>query len=132
MMVLRLLTVYPYFLVTDPNGRKIRDGFEGKVPGTAEEMAAAFLASPLGQANRDSIEHYRSHYVGKPERKDAYRESVVMEHAKTAPKRNSYTISIPMQVRAVMVRRLQIIKGDWGTVAVNLAYVCDNCSSSIA
>ncbi|KAG1767598.1 ABC-2 type transporter-domain-containing protein [Suillus placidus] len=107
--------------VTNPSGRKIHDGFEGKVPGTSEEMAAAFLASSLGHANRDSIENYRSHNVGKPERMDAYRQSVVMEHADTAPKRHSYTISIPMQIRAVMVRRVQIIKGDWGTVAVNLA-----------
>ncbi|KAG2050787.1 hypothetical protein BDR06DRAFT_959744 [Suillus hirtellus] len=107
--------------VTNPSGRKIRDGFEGKVPRTSEEMAAMFLASPLGQANRDSIEHYRSHNVGKPERIDAYRQSAIMEHADTAPKAHSYTISIPMQVRAVMMRRVQIIKGDWGTVVVNLA-----------
>ncbi|KAG2073835.1 hypothetical protein BDR04DRAFT_1093970 [Suillus decipiens] len=107
--------------VTNPSGRTIRDGFEGKVPGTSEEMAAAFLASSLGQANRDSIENYRLHNVGKPERVDAYMQSVVMEHAATAPKSNSYTISIPMQMRAVMVRRLHIIKGSWSTVAVNLA-----------
>jgi ATP-binding cassette subfamily G (WHITE) protein 2 (SNQ2) len=107
--------------VTNPSGRKIRDGFEGKVPGTSEEMAAAFLASSLGQLNRDSVENYRFHNVGKPERMDAYRQSAVMEHADTAPKSHSYTISIPMQIRAVMVRRVQIIKGDWGTVAVNLA-----------
>lgn len=110
--------------MTNPSGRKIRDGFEGKVPRTSEEMAAVFLASSLGQANRDSIENYRSHNVGKPERKDAYRQSAIMEHADTAPKAHSYTISIPMQVRAVMMRRVQIIKGDWGTVVVNLAYVC--------
>ncbi|KAG0700792.1 ABC-2 type transporter-domain-containing protein [Suillus ampliporus] len=106
--------------VTNPSGRKVRDGFERKVPGTSEEMAAAFLASSLGQANRDSIENYRSQYVGKPERVDAYRQSVGMEHANTAPKRHSYTISIPMQIRAVMVRRLQIIGGDRGTSVVHL------------
>jgi ATP-binding cassette subfamily G (WHITE) protein 2 (SNQ2) len=75
-------------------------------------MAAYFLASPLGQANRQSIEDYRHLCVDKPERKEAYRLSAVMEHARHAPKSNSYTISIPMQVRAVMVRRVQIIKGD--------------------
>lgn len=91
-------------------------------------MAAAFLASTLGQANRDAMEDYRNRYVGNLERKDAYRQSVVMEHANTAPKSDPYIISIPMQVRAVMVRRVQIIKGDMGTVAVNLAYVCyANC-----
>jgi ATP-binding cassette subfamily G (WHITE) protein 2 (SNQ2) len=75
-------------------------------------MAAYFLASPSGQANRQSVEDYRNLNVGKFERKEAYRLSAVMEHARHAPKSNSYTISIPMQVRAVMMRRVQIIKGD--------------------
>jgi ATP-binding cassette subfamily G (WHITE) protein 2 (SNQ2) len=65
----------------------------------SEEMAAAFLASLLGQANCDAMGDYRSHYVRNPERKDAYRQSVMMEHASTAPKSNPYIISIPMQVR---------------------------------
>ncbi|KAJ8595721.1 hypothetical protein M405DRAFT_806639 [Rhizopogon salebrosus TDB-379] len=98
--------------VTDPNARNFRDGFEGTAPRSTEDMAAYFLASPLGQANRQSIEDYRHLCVDKPERKEAYRLSAVMEHARHAPKSNSYTISIPMQVRAVMVRRVQIIKGD--------------------
>jgi ATP-binding cassette subfamily G (WHITE) protein 2 (SNQ2) len=119
------------FLVTNPDGRKVRDGFEGRVPQTSEEMAAAFLSSPLGQVNRDAMEDYRGHYVGNSERKNAYRQSVVMEHASTAPKSNPYIISIPMQVRAVMVRRVQIIKGDKGTVAVQLVYVCRSLHCNI-
>ena len=47
--------------------------------------------------------------------------SVVMEHANTAPKSNPCIISIPMQARAVIVRRVQIIKGDMGTLIVTLA-----------
>jgi len=109
------------FSVTNPEGRIIRPGFEGKVPKTSQEMANAFLSSALGQANRDAIEDYRRRNVGNTERMDAYRQSVVMEHAKTAPKSNPYIISIPMQARAVMVRRVQIIKGDMGTLVVTLA-----------
>jgi ATP-binding cassette subfamily G (WHITE) protein 2 (SNQ2) len=88
------------FLVTNPDGRKICDGVEGRVPQTSEEMAAAFLASLLGQANCDAMGDYHSHYVGNlnPEGKDVYRQSVVMEHASTTPKSNPYIISIPMQV----------------------------------
>ncbi|KAG1859914.1 ABC-2 type transporter-domain-containing protein [Suillus tomentosus] len=106
--------------VTDPNARNFRADVKGPIPRTAEEMAAYFLASPLGQANRQSIDHYRDHHVGKPERREAYRASAVMEHAPHAPKSNSYTISIPMQVRAVMVRRVQIIKGDVASQVVQL------------
>jgi ATP-binding cassette subfamily G (WHITE) protein 2 (SNQ2) len=129
MLVLRPVQWFTSLAVTNPAGRKIRDGFEGKVPHSPQEMAAAFLASPFGQANRDAMEHYRRQYVGNTERKDAYRQSVFMEHAKTAPKSNSYIISIPMQIRAVMVRRLQIIKGNRTTVAVQLLYVCRPHSS---
>jgi len=78
----------------------------------AEEMAAYFLISLLGQANCQSIDNYRNLYVGKPERKEAYSLSAGMEHARHTPKSNFYTISIPMQVRAVMVRRVQITMGD--------------------
>ncbi|KAG2033358.1 pleiotropic drug resistance ABC transporter [Suillus americanus] len=106
--------------VTDPISRKIRPGFKGTVPRTAEEMAAHFRASQLGHLNRQAIDEYRELHVGKPDRKAAYRLSAVMEHSHHAPKSNSYTISIPMQVRAVMVRRMQIIKGDLSVQVVQL------------
>lgn len=106
--------------VTDPIGRKIRPGFEGTVPRTAEELAAYFKASQLGYLNRQAIDDYRALHVGKPDRQAAYRLSAVMEHSHHAPKNNSYTISVPMQVRAVMVRRMQIIKGDLSAQVVQL------------
>ncbi|OAX36454.1 pleiotropic drug resistance ABC transporter [Rhizopogon vinicolor AM-OR11-026] len=106
--------------VTDPNGRKIRSGFEGTVPRTAEQMAAHFHASQLGNLNRQAIEEYRSLHVGNPDRKASYRQSALMEHSRHAPKSNSYTISIPMQIRAVMVRRVQIIRGDITAQVVQL------------
>lgn len=106
--------------VTDPIGRKIRSGFEGTVPRTAEEMAAHFRASQLGHLNRQAIDEYRALHVDQPDRKAAYRLSAVMEHSHHAPKNNSYIISIPMQVRAVMVRRMQIIKGDLSAQVVQL------------
>ncbi|KAG2357235.1 ABC-2 type transporter-domain-containing protein [Suillus spraguei] len=106
--------------VTDPIGRNIRSGFEGIVPRTASEMAAHFRASQLGHLNRQAIDDYRALHVANPDRKAAYRMSAVMEHSNHAPKNNSYTISIPMQVRAVMVRRMQIIKGDLSAQVVQL------------
>jgi ATP-binding cassette subfamily G (WHITE) protein 2 (SNQ2) len=106
--------------VTDPIGRKIRSGFRGTVPRTAEEMATHFRSSHLGHLNRQAIDEYRALHVGKPDRKAAYRLSAVMEHSHHAPKNNSYTISIPMQVRAVIVRRMQIIKGDLSAQVIQL------------
>lgn len=83
-------------------------------------MAAHFRASQLGHLNSQATDEYRALHVGKSDRKAAYRQSAVMEHSHHAPKNSSYTISIPMQVRAVMIRRMQIIKGDLSAQVVQL------------
>jgi hypothetical protein len=49
---------------------------------------------------------YRAEFVGNPNRVSAYQESAWQEHAKTTNKKSPYMISIPMQARAVMVRRV--------------------------
>jgi len=85
-------------------------------------MAAHFHASQLGNLNRQAIEEYRAFHVGNSGRKALYRQSALMEHSCHAPKSNSYTISIPMQFRAVMVRRVQIMKGDFTAQVVQLLY----------
>ncbi|KIJ14545.1 hypothetical protein PAXINDRAFT_169702, partial [Paxillus involutus ATCC 200175] len=114
--------ITPDFLVavTGPGGRKVRPGFEGTVPRTADDMASYFKKSTLGQLNRSSLDSYLGLYVNKPELKKAYDVSAESEHARHAPKSHAYTLSVPMQVRAVMRRRWQILKGDWVTQAVQL------------
>ncbi len=102
-------------LVTDPTARIVREDFKGRVPQTPAEFASAFLASRAAIANRADMDSYRADFVGKPERALAYRESVSAEHATTARKGSSFTISIPMQTRAVMLRRLQILRGNLTT-----------------
>ena len=98
--------------MTDPNGRIIREGFENRAPRTAAEFAAAFLKSEHGRENRSDMEAYRLKYVEQPDLKQRYRLSAVAEHAKTQRKKSAYTISIPMQARAVALRRIQIIRGN--------------------
>jgi ATP-binding cassette subfamily G (WHITE) protein 2 (SNQ2) len=101
--------------VTDPTARNIRDNYKGRVPLTPAEFASAFLASGAAIENRMDMDSYRNEFVGKPERALAYRQSVTAEHATTARKGSSYTISIPMQTRAVMLRRVQILRGNIST-----------------
>ena len=86
-------------------------------------MAAYFKASAYGQLNRSSIDSYYNLYVNKPDLKVAYEASATSEHARHAPSKESYTLSIPMQVGAVMRRRWQILKGDWATQAVQVGFV---------
>jgi ATP-binding cassette subfamily G (WHITE) protein 2 (SNQ2) len=104
--------------VTDPTARIVRDGFKGQVPRTPAEFAATFLASGAAIENRMDMDSYREGFVGKPERALAYRQSVSAEHATTAREGSSYTISIPMQTRAVMLRRVQILRGNLTTELV--------------
>ena len=108
--------------MTDPTARIVREDFKGRVPQTAEEFASAFLASGAGVENRVDMDSYRKEFVGKPERVIAYRESATAEHATTSRKGSAYMISIPMQARAVMLRRLQILRGTIATQLIILMW----------
>lgn len=97
--------------VTNPMARIPRPGV-ASIPRTAAEFAAYFNQSELGGANKADIDSYHAKFVGKPERVVAYTKSAQEEHAKGFRKTSPYMISILMQVRAVMRRRLQILKGN--------------------
>lgn len=88
--------------VTDPLARIERPHHEtnpSPIPRMAAEFAAHFKASPFAALNREDMASYRTEFVGHPKRADAYKAS-------------AYMISIPMQIRAVMVRQVQIMYGN--------------------
>ncbi|KDQ56528.1 hypothetical protein JAAARDRAFT_47935 [Jaapia argillacea MUCL 33604] len=107
--------------VTDPNGRIPRSNVDHPVPRTSAEFAAYFKNSLAGRLNREDIESYRAEFVGKPEVATAYMESARAERAKGMKKKSPYTISLAMQTRAVMVRRVQILKGNLGAQIITIA-----------
>lgn len=106
--------------VTDPHGRAPRAGFEARAPRTAAEFAAYYNESGIALSNRKDMERYRDEFVGKPDRVLEYKTSAKAEHAKTAHPKSPYITSIPMQCRALIVRRLQIIKGGIALQAIQL------------
>ena len=112
----------PDFLVavTDPNARTAREGYEGRVPRTADEFAEYYRKSNIWQINQRDMGAYLSEFVGKPKRASAYQESAWAEHATTSSKKSAYITSIPMQTRAVMVRRLQILRGSMAAQITNV------------
>ena len=110
----------PFYLVTNPLARTVREDFKGSVPQTAADFASAFLASEVSAANRMDIDAYYKEFVGHPERALAYKQSATAEHATTMRKGSPYTISIPMQAGAVMLRRLQILRGNMTTQLIFL------------
>ncbi|KAH9927901.1 P-loop containing nucleoside triphosphate hydrolase protein [Epithele typhae] len=107
--------------VTDPNGRIIREGYENRVPRTADEFVAHFQKSEIAGVNREDMDAYHAAFVGKPERARHYRDSVRAEHARHAPKKSPYIVSVPMQARALMRRRVQILRGGIAAQVIMLA-----------
>ena len=73
--------------------------------------------------NRMDMDEYFKEFVGRPERALAYKQSATAEHATTQRKGSPYMISIPMQARAVMLRRVQILRGNLTTQLIVLMYV---------
>ncbi|KAG6863925.1 hypothetical protein C0991_001947 [Blastosporella zonata] len=108
----------PDFLVavTDPNGRIPRPDF-ATMPRTPSEFAEYFLQSEIAKLNKRDMDMYSEEFIGVPERAQAYGQSARAEHAKRMPKKSPYTISLPMQAKAVMRRRVQIL---WGNKAATL------------
>ncbi|OBZ73442.1 Multidrug resistance protein CDR2 [Grifola frondosa] len=109
--------------VTDPNGRAVRPGYEARAPRTAGEFADYLLKSELGQINRDDMNSYDEEFASKPTRASAYKESALAEHARHTNPKSPYIISISMQARALMTRRMQIIKGVMAPQIIRTGYV---------
>lgn len=135
-----------YFVtVTDPHGRTPRAGFEDRVPRSADEMVAYFQKHPLSGVNREDIATFLAENViiedddnrvenlpeithisnvEKEEKRKSYIQSARAEHGKHTHLSSPYTLSMPMQVKEVIVRRVQILRGDWSTqLAFLLSYV---------
>ncbi|KAJ3748437.1 pleiotropic drug resistance ABC transporter [Lentinula detonsa] len=113
----------PDFLVsvTDPLGRIPRQVVANR-PRTADEFSARFKESSLGEHNREDMATYKELAVlgEKSEKAHAYRSSAALEKAKHTRNQSPYLISLPMQARAVMQRRVQILVGSSLATIFNL------------
>lgn len=97
--------------VTDPNGRIPRAGISTQ-PRSSTEFADYFLKSNIGAQNRQEVDSYVAEFVGKPALAEAYKESAQAEFEGANRMKSPYLLSIPQQVRALMKRRVQIIRGN--------------------
>ncbi|KIJ16544.1 hypothetical protein PAXINDRAFT_113734 [Paxillus involutus ATCC 200175] len=104
--------------VTDPHGRKVQDGKDG-VPSTVAEFEQYYRNSSIMKANQKDMDSFREQYVGKEYLVSAFRESTKAERARHTHEKSPYTISIPMQIRAVMVRRVQVMTGSVAPQVMN-------------
>ncbi|KAK0494589.1 pleiotropic drug resistance ABC transporter [Armillaria luteobubalina] len=104
--------------VTDPMARLPRSDVLS-IPRTAEEFARYFRQSQLGQENLADMASYEGE-IEEEQKSLTFKESVRAEHAAASRKKSPYTISIAMQARAVMLRKMQIMRGDM--LAIGLTF----------
>lgn len=104
--------------VTDPMARLPRSDVLS-IPRTAEDFAMHFKQSQLGQENLADMASYEGE-IEAEEKSLTFKESVRAEHAAASRKKSPYTVSIAMQARAVMLRKMQIMHGDM--LAIGLTF----------
>jgi ATP-binding cassette subfamily G (WHITE) protein 2 (SNQ2) len=100
--------------VTHGPSRTPRQGFESRVPRSPTEFAEYFLNSPQGKQNSQAV-HDQLFDTPYDKKMSTYKASARAERAKHMPPGSPYTVSLAMQVRILMRRRVQIILGDLTT-----------------
>ncbi|KAF9555496.1 pleiotropic drug resistance ABC transporter [Agrocybe pediades] len=122
----------PDFLVsvTDPLGRTMVDKEHDErdedkrnkpIPQTAAEFEEYYRQSEIMKLNREDIDSYKEENVNKHEMVRDYKFSAKQDHARHTRRKSPYMISIFMQVRIVMLRRMQIMKGNFTSQALSTA-----------
>ncbi|KAG5359982.1 Protein SNQ2 [Yarrowia sp. C11] len=108
--------------VTDPLGRQPFAEMVGKVPTTAEQFEQYWLASPEYQMVQAEYEDYvRSHNAD--ETFQVMQDSLSKDKMKRQRKKSPYIISFAMQMRLLLKRGGERLKGDMAYQTIN---VCAN------
>ena len=98
--------------VTNPSERKVRDGFDEKVPRTPDEFEAYWKRSPEFAAVMDEIAaHEAINPVGGQTIQDLRQTHQTMQANHLRPK-SPYVISIPMQIKLCTTRAYQRLLND--------------------
>jgi ATP-binding cassette subfamily G (WHITE) protein 2 (SNQ2) len=105
--------------VTVPTERKIRHGFENKVPRTADAIRTEYEKSAINAKMREEC-NYPDTQEAK-ERTADFRTSVQYDKHKSLPKSSPLTTSFYTQIKASTVRQYQILWGDKATFIIKQA-----------
>ncbi|WFD22771.1 hypothetical protein MEQU1_001448 [Malassezia equina] len=104
--------------VTDPTARRLNPEFTN-IPQTPEDMAEAFRASPIGQANAAEVDAYITELESKShDELAAHLNKTREQRTRRVSKRSMYMLSWPQQIRLAIKRRAQIAWGDWQTALI--------------
>ncbi len=105
---------------TDPLARQPREGFEGKVPTTTEELKRAWEKSGARKRSLEALQGFKARRV-RPSGIDAIEDSG--EHERSAMKKGGetkYAISFWSQVMLLSVRQYQLAWGDKPTLIAKI------------
>lgn len=100
----------PDFLtsVSDPNARRIKPGWEDRIPRTAEEFQAAYRQSNAFKASFSDVESFESEIQEEAHEKEAARKNM---------KTKNYTVSFWKQVMILTHRQFLVMFGDRAALA---------------
>ncbi|KAL4737919.1 ABC-2 type transporter-domain-containing protein [Aspergillus similis] len=104
----------PDFLtsLTSPQERRVRQGYEDKVPRTAAEFAARWQESKLRKSLLQEIALFEQQYPRGGPSVDEFRLARQTEKSSMMTPKSPYTISIPQQIALCVQRGIQCIDGD--------------------
>ncbi|KAJ6188460.1 hypothetical protein N7519_003368 [Penicillium mononematosum] len=106
----------PDFLtsVSDPHARRVKDGWDNRIPRNAAEFQAAYLKSDTYKRNLADIESFEGEIEGQRQEREA---------ARRKAKRKNFTISFYKQVMILTHRQFLVMFGDresligkWGVI----------------
>jgi len=114
--------------VTNPGERRPREGFEAKVPRTAEEFEKYWLESPQYKSASEESTKAEDVDADGTEALEGFREShKAMQAEHTRPK-SPYVISVPMQIRLCTTRAYQRL---WNDKASTIAVVFSQIAQAL-
>ena len=94
--------------VSDKHERSVREGWEERIPRSADDFAAAYLKSDISQLNLEDIADFEQQLIQK-------QQEIAANQSKKTVKKN-YTIPFQSQVWACTLRQFQITWGDKASV----------------
>ncbi|OKL61154.1 hypothetical protein UA08_03474 [Talaromyces atroroseus] len=95
----------PDFLtsVSDPHARRVKAGWEDRIPRTAEEFESIYLKSDLHQAALKDIDDFEQELAKQEKEREAIRDKI---------KRRNFTLPFHKQVLALTKRQFLVMIGD--------------------
>ncbi|GAV51615.1 hypothetical protein ZYGR_0AF00860 [Zygosaccharomyces rouxii] len=106
--------------LTDPNGfHIIREGYENRVPRTAEELENYWLNSEECATLKRQIQEYKAS-VNSDATRQFFSETMKAEKSKYARNKSYYTVSFPEQIRLCTIRGFQRVYGNKAYTVINI------------